>query len=486
MVTMVNMKNLNARLVGGYVRDMLLKQYHPEVYGDLEPKDKDWVVVGETPESMVKRGFKPVGSAFPVFIHPVTKDEYALARRERKTGPGHKGFECDWEGVTFEEDARRRDCRINSIQYDPVTGKVYDYCGGVKNIIEKKIDVIDPKAFVEDPLRVLRVGQLWARFPDFCITEETFLVSQSCMMVEGLEGISSERIWNETHKALSAKKPSHFFIWAFKVRALEQLLPELVALMGQTQSPKYHREGDSWIHTMQVVDLAAKHGPRVAWAALLHDLGKGLTAKELLPKHHGHEQAGIPLVTAVCERLKVPKDYKVLAEMVCEYHLKGHKIEDMLFSSKPGKVVRFMETLSGGFKKEGAERARECFLAFKADAQGRKMLPSEELPEYPQFELMNEILDLLLKVKMQELLHLKEEKQLSWDKMHVQLHDLRVKRLKEFRDMKREEEFELYLNEREDDSPSDEEIEAIPYPHGEGDREHLDEMTPEYLQEPPF
>jgi len=329
-------------LVGGFVRDALLGK---------PSKDKDYVVTGASPEDMTRMGFEQVGASFPVFLHPVTKEEYALARTERKVSSAedknaHQSFSFKTEEVTLEEDLKRRDLTINAIAIDEA-----HYMAGVKQYIDPYGGLEDLKkgvlrhvseAFAEDPLRVLRVARFAARFSNFKIAPETLNIMKEVAQTKEFKTLSYERVFKEMSSALVTEKPSIFFEVLKSVGAIEHFFPELHALFDVPQRPEYHPEGDTWVHTMLVLDAAAKFNNIViTYAALVHDLGKGVTPKEILPAHHGHEEAGVPLVEAFSDRLKVPNEWKEAGVTVTRYHLNVHRIETL----SPSGIVRMFYSM---------------------------------------------------------------------------------------------------------------------------------------------
>lgn len=299
-------------LVGGAVRDALL---------GLPVQDRDYVVVGASPEAMRARGFKPVGRDFPVFLHPETHEEYALARTERKSGPGYTGFTFyAAPEVTLEEDLARRDLTINAIaQADD--GSLTDPFGGVRDIAAKCLRHVGP-AFVEDPVRILRVARFAARFADFSVAPETRALMRQIVDSGEADHLVAERVWQELAKGLMEAKPSRMFEVLRDCGALAKLLPELDRLFGVPQRADFHPEVDTGIHVMMALDFSAQQrfGLPVRFAVLLHDLGKGLTPADVLPRHLGHEARGVDLVEAVCGRLRPPAECRELARLVTRFH----------------------------------------------------------------------------------------------------------------------------------------------------------------------
>lgn len=298
--------------VGGAVRDALL---------GLPVKDRDYVVVGATPEAMRARGFKPVGRDFPVFLHPETHEEYALARTERKSGHGYSGFVFHAAPeISLEEDLARRDLTINAIA-EAEDGTLTDPFGGLADVQARILRHVGP-AFVEDPVRILRIARFSARFTDFRIAPETWVLMQQMVADGEVDHLVSERVWQELARGLMEQKPSRMIEVLRQCGALARLLPELDRLFGVPQRADYHPEIDTGIHVMMALDCAATAGYDlpVRFAVLLHDLGKGTTPVSDLPRHPGHETRGLPLVEALCTRLRVPGECRELAQLVTRYH----------------------------------------------------------------------------------------------------------------------------------------------------------------------
>jgi tRNA nucleotidyltransferase (CCA-adding enzyme) len=349
-------------LVGGAVRDALL---------GLRATEHDWVVVGSTPDEMLDKGFKQVGASFPVFLHPKTSEEYALARTEKKQGHGYHGFKVDFHaGVTLEEDLQRRDLTINAIAQDE-KGNLFDPYDGQKDL-EKRVLRHVSGAFVEDPLRVLRVARFAARFADFGfrVHDTTLALMREITLSGELQHLAAERVWREFERAMTTQKPSEFISVLREVRALEVLLPEVNNLFGVPQPEQYHPEIDTGIHVLMALDAAAglsDGAANIVFAVLLHDLGKALTDKQYWPSHVRHESEGVPLVDAVCERLKVPNAVHDLARKVCAGHLRCHRI----LEARPVTVLRLLEKLDV-FRQP--QRLPEFVTACEADYRGRKGL----------------------------------------------------------------------------------------------------------------
>lgn len=361
-------------LVGGAVRDELL---------GLKPHEHDWVVVGASPQELLDKRFQQVGKDFPVFLHPNTKEEYALARTERKAGKGYHGFEVFADpSVTLEDDLIRRDLTINAIAKSD-EGELIDPYGGVKDLEDRKLRHVSD-AFVEDPLRVLRVARFAAKLAPFGFTlaEETRALMQEMVRSGELSDLTPERVWQEVTKALKTAKPSIFFEVLDEVGAVAVLFPELYQLHDVTQPVQYHPEGDVWVHTMMVLDAAAdlSDSLNVRFAALVHDLGKGITPKELWPKHHGHEKAGLPLVKAMSERYRLPKQTLSFALKVTEYHGIAHKVLDSEGKPhlKPQTCLKLLN-LTKAFKQ--TDELAELLTACEADARGRLGFESRPYPQ---------------------------------------------------------------------------------------------------------
>lgn len=352
-------------LVGGAVRDELL---------GIAVKDKDFVVVGSTPEEMIAAGFKPVGKDFPVFLHPKTHDEYALARTERKTAKGYKGFVVHASPeVTLEEDLARRDLTINAIAKDS-TGKFIDPYNGLADIQSKTLRHVSD-AFAEDPVRILRAARLSARFQDFSLAPETNQLMRQMVAAGEVDALVAERVWQELAKGLMEDKPSRMFDVLRACSALKKILPELDKLWGVPQSAQYHPEIDTGVHVMLAIDYAARQNYALAvrFATLMHDLGKGVTPAELLPQHIGHEARGIHLVKDVCKRLRVPNDCKELAQIVSKFHGKLHQVLQM----KPSTLLSFIVELDAIRQ---PERFKDFLRACEADSRGRTGLENHATP----------------------------------------------------------------------------------------------------------
>ena len=355
--------------VGGAVRDELL---------GLPVQDRDYVVVGATPEEMVRLGFKPVGKDFPVFLHPVTHEEHALARTERKTAKGYKGFQVyAAPEVTLEQDLARRDLTINAIAKD-AQGNLIDPFGGVADVKAGALRHVSP-AFAEDPVRILRVARFNARF-DFHIAAETLQLMRDMVQSGEVDALVPERVWQELAKGLLESTPSRMFMALRECGALAKILPELDALFGVPQPEKYHPEIDTGIHVMLVVDYSATrhYSLPVRFAALTHDLGKGTTPREEWPRHIGHEQRSVELVKAVCTRLRVPSDCRDLAIIVARYHGDAYRA----LEARPTTLLKLLQSVDAFRQRERFEdflRACECDYCGRPGYEDKKYQPAEFL-----------------------------------------------------------------------------------------------------------
>jgi tRNA nucleotidyltransferase (CCA-adding enzyme) len=357
-------QSMNTYLVGGAVRDQLL---------DLPVKEKDWVVVGATPKIMEAQGFRAVGKDFPVFLHPETHEEYALARTERKTAPGYKGFHFRADtDVSLEQDLIRRDLTINAMALSP-DGQLIDPYNGQQDLNKRVLRHVSP-AFSEDPVRILRVARFAARYAHlgFTIADETLQLMQVMVNNGEVEHLVAERVWAETAKALSEITPSRFFQSLRDCDALAVIFPELENLFGVPQPVKYHPEVDTGVHILLTVDQAALLSDKlsVRFAALVHDLGKAVTPSENWPSHRQHETLGLPILEQLCQRLRVPNDYKQLAKLVMHYHTHSHRA----FELRP-KTLADMLAAVGAFKKN--HRLDEFLLTCEADLKGRTGLETQ-------------------------------------------------------------------------------------------------------------
>ncbi len=365
--------------VGGAVRDELL---------GLPVKDRDHVVVGSSPEEMEKLGFRPVGKDFPVFLHPETHEEYALARTERKTAKGYRGFEIYASPeVTLQEDLARRDLTINAIAKDG-NGKIIDPFGGIADLEAGILRHISP-AFPEDPVRVLRVARFSARF-GFQVAPETLALMNEMVHNGEIEALVPERVWQEIARGLMERKPSRMFYVLKECGALGRILPEIDALFGVPQSPVHHPEVDTGLHVMLVLDHAASndHSLEVRFSALMHDLGKGTTPVEEWPHHPGHEERGISLVRDLCERIRAPNECRDLALITTRYHGMAHNAEKL----DPEGIFGMLQG-TDAFRKP--ERFESFLLACISDYRGR---PGYGASPYPQADRLKKALGAALSV----------------------------------------------------------------------------------------
>jgi tRNA nucleotidyltransferase (CCA-adding enzyme) len=359
-------------LVGGAVRDALL---------GLPIKERDWVVVGGTREELLRLKYREVGRDFPVFLHPDSHEEYALARLERKVSPGYRGFTVEFgPEVTLEEDLARRDLTINAIAQS-ADGALLDPYGGKRDLDARVLRHVSP-AFVEDPVRVLRVARFAARFAPlgFAVAPETLALMRAMVERREVDALVAERVWQETEKALREPKAGEFFKVLRECGALKPIYPEIDALFGVPQPAQWHPEIDTGLHTLMVLDQAALlcAEPTVRFAALVHDLGKGTTPREEWPGHRGHEERSVALIEALAERLRLPGDYRDLAVIVARYHGIVHRAFDL----RPYTILEFMER-ADAFRRP--ERFAQALLACEADSRGRTGL--ENAP-YPQREYL--------------------------------------------------------------------------------------------------
>ena len=382
-------------LVGGAVRDEIL---------GYPFKEKDWVVVGATVDDMISAGYQQVGKDFPVFLHPVTKEEHALARTERKTAAGYKGFEVHASpDVTLEEDLIRRDLTINAIAKDD-NNKFIDPFNGIEDINNKILRHVSD-AFAEDPVRILRIARFMARYAHlgFRIADETMVLMKNMVTAGEVDALVAERVWQEMEKALSEKTPTSFIGVLRECGALKKILPELDCLWGVPQPEEHHPEIDTGVHTMMVLEQACllSDDTQVRFAALVHDLGKGTTPKKDWPRHIGHELRGADLVKNVCERLRVPNEYRDLAERTARFHLHYHRALEL----KPATIVKTLVQLDA-FR--NPDRFEKFILASEADARGRS---GYENKIYPQSEYLRQALTTAKNIDVSELRKLGFENQ---------------------------------------------------------------------------
>ncbi|MBK9235025.1 MAG: multifunctional CCA addition/repair protein [Rhodoferax sp.] len=368
-------------MVGGAVRDALL---------GLPVKDRDWVVVGATPETLVAQGFLPVGRDFPVFLHPHTKEEYALARTERKTARGYHGFAIHAAPeVTLEQDLARRDLTINSIAihanltdlegtFDLQSAEFVDPYNGRRDLTAKVLRHVT-QAFREDPVRILRVARLAARFADFTVAPETMALMRDMVHDGEVDHLVSERVWQELAKGLMEQRPSRMFEVLRACGALARILPEVDKLWGVPQRAEYHPEVDTGVHLMLVLDMSASLHTSLAvrTACLFHDLGKGTTPAHVLPKHLGHEERSARLLKGVCERLRVPSSCRELADVVAREHGNIHRSIDL----SPVATLRLLERCDA---LRQPARFEEVMLACECDARGRLGLHVQAYPQRPR------------------------------------------------------------------------------------------------------
>lgn len=371
-------------LVGGAVRDELL---------GLAFHERDWVVVGSSPEAMATEGYQAVGKDFPVFLHPQSKEEYALARTERKTGPGYKGFSfhCGTE-VSLEDDLARRDLTINAIAKDE-NGEIIDPYKGQDDIQLRVLRHVSP-AFAEDPVRILRVARFAAKLAPlgFRVAPETLQLMQNMVAAGEVTALVPERIWQETAKALAMPAPQRFIEVLRSCGALVHIYPEVDALFGVPQKPEWHPEIDCGRHLLMAMEMAAQLSDdvRMRFAVLVHDLGKGNTPADVLPSHRGHEERGVPLVEQLCQRVRAPKDYQRLGVKVSRWHLHSHR----LFELKASTVLKLLEGLDA-FRRP--EDAIAFSYACEADARGRERFTDSA---YPQAAALRELLESLLPLRL--------------------------------------------------------------------------------------
>lgn len=362
------MRTMRVYLVGGAVRDRLL---------GLPVRERDWVVVGAEPGELERAGFLAVGREFPVFLHPQTREEYALARLERKTGPGYRGFSTQFSpDVTLEQDLRRRDLTINAMA-ETDSGELIDPYGGQADLAARVLRHVSD-AFSEDPVRILRVARFAARFIDlgFTVADETLALMRRMTASGEVSALVPERVWQETERALGAAHPEVYFETLRACGALAVIFPEIDALFGVPQPPRWHPEIDTGVHAMLAVRYAARTGASTAvrFAALTHDLGKARTPPARWPSHHGHEEAGVPLIEALASRLKVPGACRDLAILAARTHTRVHRALEL----RAATLLTLLED-ADAFRRP--ERFEELLAACEADARGRTGLESEPYPQ---------------------------------------------------------------------------------------------------------
>ena len=415
-------------MVGGAVRDALL---------GLPVQDRDWVVVGATPEELAAQGFIPVGKDFPVFLHPHTKEEYALARTERKTARGYRGFDIHAApDVTLEQDLTRRDLTINSIAvlahpdraeglFDIKTEALIDPYGGRQDLQDKVLRHVTD-AFREDPVRILRVARFAARFADFTVAPETLALMQAMVDDGEADALVAERVWQELSRGLMEATPSRMFEVLRACGALKKLLPEVDKLWGVPQRAEYHPEIDTGLHLMLVLDMSAQLQASlpVRFACLGHDLGKGTTPAEMLPRHIGHEERSARLLKGVCERLRVPTECRELAEVVAREHGNIHRSAEFGAAA----LVRLLERCDA-FRKP--QRFGEALLACECDARGR--LGLENTP-YPQRQRLAQALQAAQSIATEPVAQAAQAAGLSGVKIGEMIHMARVRAVQDWLD----------------------------------------------------
>lgn len=401
-------------LVGGAVRDALL---------GLPVKDRDFLVVGATPEQLLSQGYQSVGKDFPVFLHPKTKQEYALARTERKQGQGYTGFACYFApDVTLEQDLLRRDLTINAMAKDELSGDIFDPYGGQYDLQQRVLRHVSP-AFVEDPLRVLRVARFYARFYalGFKVADETKQLMQQLVQQGEIQHLTAERVWQETARALSEDTPAPYFELLHEVGALAVLMPELDKLWGIPNPPKWHPEIDTGVHCMLVLAQAALLSDRldVRFAALCHDVGKGDTPPEHWPSHHGHEMLGLPLIEQLCQRLRVPNDCKELALLASQYHQIVHKASEL----RSATVQKLFDGIDLWRRPDRLELLLTCCMA---DLRGRTGF---EHAVYPQADYLRELAKAARSIDMKALV----AKGLKGEEMKAAVKNARLDAIKQLK-----------------------------------------------------
>ncbi|MDD9959470.1 MAG: multifunctional CCA addition/repair protein [Gammaproteobacteria bacterium] len=379
---------MESYLVGGAVRDKLL---------GIPVKDEDWVVVGARPEDLLAQGYRQVGKGFPVFLHPETQAEYALARTERKTGRGHNAFDFNAsDQVTLEQDLSRRDLTINAMA-ESTSGELIDPYGGQADLENRLLKHVSA-AFSEDPLRVLRVARFAARFAHlgFKVADETMNLMHHMVASGELDTLVAERVWQETEAALTSPSPQEFINVLRQCGALAIILPEVDALFGVPQPKKYHPEIDTGVHTLMCLEQVAKlsDDSAVRYATLVHDVGKAVTDQSKWPSHFGHETLGLPLQNQVAKRLRIPNEHAQLAALVCEHHTKLHRVQQL----RPTTVLSLLESLDALRR---PERLEKFLLACEADARGRTGFEDRD---YPQRAYLTAILEAVTLLDIEALL----------------------------------------------------------------------------------
>lgn len=375
-------------LVGGAVRDQMLGN---------TVKDQDWLVVGSTPEQMLALGYRQVGRDFPVFLHPQTQDEYALARTEKRSGRGHTDFICDFSpDITVEQDLARRDLTINAMALCD-KGEVIDPYGGQTDLANRQLRHVS-EAFSEDPLRVFRVAQFYARLSEqgFVIAPQTMQLMTQMTQAGDLQTLSAERVLGEMQKALTCPTPWPFFLALRQCGALKQWFPEVDALFGVPQTQYYHPEVDTAVHVSQALTLACKFNFAlpVRFAVLCHDLGKGLTNPDFWPHHRGHEKLGLKPIEQLCQRLKVPKDWQRLAAIVAQWHSHVHMIYDL----KPSTLLNLFNALDVWRR---PDTAQQFMQACECDYRGRSGFANKH---YTHLDYMQQLIDAAKAVSVQDII----------------------------------------------------------------------------------
>ncbi len=399
--------------VGGAVRDRLL---------NYPSSENDWVVVGASPQQLIDRGYRPVGRDFPVFIHPQSGEEYALARTERKSGHGYGGFTFyTASNITLIDDLQRRDLTINAIAEDS-DGRLIDPYNGQRDLNNKILRHVSD-AFLEDPLRVLRTARFAARYHHlgFSIASETMDAMRALVNSGEMEHLVAERVWRETQRALGEQTPQVYFQTLRDCGALSCILPEVDRLFGVAQRPDFHPEIDTGVHTMMALEQAAKLSDdcSVRFAVLVHDVGKGITPADVLPRHTGHEARGLPLVKTLCERLKVPNEYRKLALVVTEYHLQCHRAADL-------KVETLLNLLRDVGALKSSAKLEPFLLSCEADARGRLGLENRH---YSSPNYLRRAQSALATVSIADLV----SSGAAGDEIGRQLHNRQIARLTEFK-----------------------------------------------------
>jgi tRNA nucleotidyltransferase (CCA-adding enzyme) len=400
-------------LVGGAVRDRLLKRPVTE---------RDWVVVGASIDEMLAKGYQQVGKDFPVFLHPQSKEEYALARTERKSGKGYTGFSVIADSsITLEEDLSRRDLTINAIAQDDY-GNLIDPFNGQADITNKLLRHVSP-AFAEDPLRVLRVARFAARYAHlgFSVADETLVLMREMVNAGEVDYLTPERVWKETQRALTEKNPEVYFSVLLECGALKVLFSEIDALFGVPQTAAYHPEIDTGVHCLMSLQQAVKlsDDPLIRFATLIHDLGKAATPKDILPRHIGHEERSLPLIESLCQRIKCPNDYKELALAVAAWHTHCHRALELKASS----VLKLLLRLDA-FRRP--ERFEQFLICCEADARGRTGFEDRN---YPQSNFLRKAFQICLDVKAKEFV----TQGISGIKINEAMHKKRIALLREYK-----------------------------------------------------